>query len=462
MKLRFSFLALCIFVSVSFGSDNVSLNITRAELSCPGNADNSQTKVLRFAFDQSLNADELLPCDGTDDCPQTQAKLRKWINETLQNTSNYYLVELKTGRVIRLSAFPEIDYALGNTLGFGIISEPNELDVNDLALVARTVGYGTASPSLTKVVPAPSCEQIAKTLPKPAQLAELDAEKENKTFASYFKEPAKGEDGILKVDFALSGAKHEQLIYYFNVKFNPYTTRRLGFGGHYELNYFVVDTEYRINARKGDKKNVLNVGALDFRYTKVLRDDGDEKRRSLSRVIPGVTFSLKPRLETEWRFDEMKFVVGPAVTLPLNLFQARWATVQLNPFAGIDVGKTLRSQVSKKKLVLRPFFGAGLTANFFRRNDKPSISAQIDYIRRVFIRPEAVYGFNANNEEIFVSESRLPRDHVKARIDLHASELFSPFVEYEYGWVPPKYTLLNSSFRTGIAFNIDMVWKSFK
>ena len=455
----------------ALAADDIALTITRAELACTENAAGEpMPSMIQLIFDKSLKADELMPCDSSDvDCITAQEELSRWIKSTLYTNTNYHLVEVASGNrsYIYDNRAEAPDGILDNTVKFTISSAAGFIPYDPAKphiLVAKNLTQGKSEPFMIKIAPNASCE-VRKANLASYDKPKADQEKEDfekRKLDDFFSKPAIEESPALKLDFSLSGAKGKKLVYYFNVDFRPYTTRRLGFGGHYELNYFFFNTEYRINAKDGDKKNVLNIGALDFRWTKVFRDDGDEYTNKLVRHFPAFTFSATPKFETEWGFDEAKFLISPAITFPINLYQSRGTTLQINPFAGIDVGPTLRSQITKKTMVLRPFFGAGLTANFFRKNDKPRFAGQIDYTRRLFIRSELVYGLDANEKEVFLGKSKLPRDHVKARIVYNPSEMFSPFLEYEYGFVPPKYIEIDSSFRMGIVLNADLVWKSFK
>lgn len=453
-----------VFVTVSMADEGFSFKITRAELVCTADP---AVKRLEVAIDRTSDVTIMMHCADNDDaCKDNRKKLDDWVTKTFRSPSNYRLTQIVTGASIDPTAIypdsnPELEFY--NSIALGVTGY--ELD-KKYVLFAKDVdlSFKEKKPSFTPfIIPIevnPNCETPAEEL--------VDADKpkveEPKTpgFKDYLAKPPEGGTPQLKIDFSMQGSKRHQVLYSFGANFRPYTRRRLGFGGYYELTPFFVETEYQINASPADKKNVLGIGVLEFKWTKILRDDGDEHDNILTRHSPGFIFTITPKLETEWGFRERNLLLSPRATMPMNLYQSRRTTLRVDPFVGFEYGFVWASQVSKPgKSLQRPLAGFGITANFLRNADQPLFGAQIDYIRRFFLKPELSYGVGADNKLVPDRESRRPRDDLKARFFINATKLFSPFVEYEYGRVPPKYNLINSSFKTGVTFNVDVVWKSF-
>jgi hypothetical protein len=458
-----SIFTVLIFATVSFAADP-SFKISRAQATCTVRNGVPLATEIEIVFENSLDPVVLAGCNSPEaDCQKKITANKTWLNGMLRSVTNYHLINVATGAP-RYLVPGTVGTVLDNTITFELATA--YLFDGAHILIAKAVNPAAPAPFMVKIEPKSGCELPPGKLPvaeKTKEEKEAEEAAKDKKIDDYFAEPKNKESPILKVDFALQGAKRQQALYSFNVKFRPHTTRRLGFGGHYDLTWFFVDTEYKINAKEGDKKNVLNVGVLDFNWTKVWRDDGDERDYPWLKYFPGLVLSVTPKLETEWRFKEQNLLISPKGTLPVNLYQSRGTTIQFSPFAGFDVGyKRKTVDVRPGWRVVRPFFGGGLTMNFLRKEEKPRFSFQIDYIRRLFVHPELSHGFDSEGKEIPDQSTKTPRDHGKVKFIFNVTSLLAPFFEWEYGRVPPKYSLINSSFKSGIVFDVDLAWKAFK
>jgi len=468
-------LIIVLLAATTFAND-VAFKITRAEVIC-GLA--GAPERIEFTLDRSLNVQELLDCEESNkECKKKE--LRELIRDKIGKAENYLLLTIDHGIpavltdiavVPKPTSIPRPDpdadpqlppTQLDNMIAFNVsgyqLASDYVLMAKDLTLEEKKQ---VAAPFLIKVTANSGCSTPPADLPE----AEKPDNEDPKTpgFVDYFGKPGDGATPHLKVDFSMQGSKKKQVLYNFVANFRPYTKSRLGFGGFYEVTPFFIDTEYRINASAADKKNVLNIGVFEGTWIKVFRDDGDESSNFFTKHSPALVVSMTPKLETEWGLQERNLLISPRATLAFNIYQSRRSTIRINPFIGFEYGFVWASKVNKPGSNLqRPLFGSSLTAGFFRKNDKPLFLFEIDYIRRFFLRPELSYGPDQTDKLVPDRLSKLPRDDTKARVTVNATELFAPFVEYEYGRVPPKYNLIDHSFRTGIAFNVDVVWKSFK
>src|SRR5688572_7228580 len=267
-----------ISVLVSSSLADTSFTVTRAELVCPIGAGDS---ILEFVIDKSLNATELIECDDKDEkCKTNRANLTAWISKTLHDPKNYHLMRLDTGAptiLNRLTPATTRTLALDNTVRFSVTGhDPSKA----YFLLARDVTFeedpnaAATVPFMIKVAANSTCSSIPKELPEADKRkpADLSAPK----FTEHFSKAAVDDSPRLKVDFSIQGSKKKRVISSFNVNFRPYTTRRIGFGGHYEITPFFIETEYQVNADGADKKDVLNIGVFDTKLLRVFRDDGDE------------------------------------------------------------------------------------------------------------------------------------------------------------------------------------------
>lgn len=485
---------LLIVASFSFGQDT-TIGITRAELSCRKVFPGGKLKPyqIELVFDKSFQS--ILQILNTDSCFINPANARcetfrnaqLWIGEVLRHSSNYEIMQIGGEHKVPLTVvstgldpYPydpsQDETALENSITLTLDDIPDSYLPSEHILIAKNASLskftaGKRSPLMIPVIPNSGCEVPETEMPDLAKPTPVPMNKDIKTIHDHFSAPALKDSPALKVDLAAQGAKGGKSVYSFNLGFRPYTTRRLGFGGYYDLAYFFVDTEVKINAKTKDKKNVLNIGAFQMNHTKVFRDDGDRygdqgttdryATRFLSMFV-GLNTTVTPKIETEWGFDELSYILNLKESLPINIYQSRLTGIHIDPFIGIDIGYKDRTKASKRGWnVARPFAGLGFTVNLLRKEDKPRIAWQTDYIRRFFLKEEASYGYDIFGNEIPDRLSKRPRDHVKSTITYNTG-LFSPFVEYEYGRLPPKFTLINSSFKTGIKFDADVVWKAFR
>jgi hypothetical protein len=504
-----SLLIVALLTVPAAAANEMTFKIARAELVCTVENDVPVPRTLHFIFDKSLNADELIQCDDPNDkkCLEKRRAAQQWIHDNLLSLGNYTLIQKDSrvfgelGVILRLPSplmgpaptpdpgptptpipaptpvpTPWVatrntapDHVLDNTL----IATVTTFDLSEgYLLIAKNLSQDTPAPSMTVVQVNSSCDSFGHVLPKPEDPKKKEKDEkeawEKRKIGDFFKEPAIKESPILKFDFGMQGAMSQKSIFSFDVNFRPYVTRRLGFGGHYEFTPVFVETVYNINAKEGDRKNVLNVGVAQLNWTKVFRDDGGENAHAPNlwrfKVFPGFAFSLTPKMETEWRFKEMNFLLSPKAELPINVYQSRQTTLQVAPFIGIDLGIKARTEAKEGAgwQIGRPFIGAGLVALLGRTKEKPLFEIKADYIRRLFLRPELSYGFDASGKEVPDRHSKRVREYGMFKLTWNAADLLAPFVQWEYGRVPPNYSLLNHSFKTGFTVNADLAWKAFK
>jgi hypothetical protein len=316
---------------------------------------------------------------------------------------------------------------------------------------------------MVKIDYAATCRRPVEEIPgasveKPAETKDVA------DFVKGIKEPKVKEMPAWKFDFAFAGSKGRKSVFSFNSEFRPFTRRRDGFGGFYEWTYIIATTEVRFNTSSDDRKNVLNIGS-EIVWTPVFNENGDRlaSRKGARPRLPGLSLKYNPQVETEWGFDNINVLpVNFQATLPINLYQSRRTRIRVDPFVGFESGLIARSsEVKSGWKIARPTVGANLQWAFLRRGEKFIAELNISYIRRFLLKPEVSWGVVESGgkfTEVADRASRRPKDDTVARLSFNGG-WFSPFIQYEYGRVPPRFVLRNSSITTGLMFNVDFFWK---
>jgi hypothetical protein len=166
-------------------------------------------------------------------------------------------------------------------------------------------------------------------------------------------------------------------------------------------------------------------------------------------------------VESDKTFHDLNAVFSYSQVLPLHDYCCtRRAPLFFEPFVGTELGTNLKSQSAGAYPfnIVRGLFGAHEGLNVFAQrsskdgsaSSKPTISIETDYIRRLLINPEPVYVANPQNKLVLKSVGTQPRDHVTTALTYHLTSYVGVTANYEYGSIPPDYSLVDNKYTFGI------------
>ncbi len=448
------FIVLILLTSTAFGGDP-GVSILSAKISC--------NNELSIVFDKSLpslvygqNPDECAKKSGSEDCKGYEAALG--LIGFLRNHTNYKLLRLDDQSFIGFtgaswSAGLENEVIL--TIGSGFDAAKSHY------LIAKKLS-SSGDAVMIKVGTDATCQSPVGSLPK---LEEKKSDRPEDLVDVALKTKENTKDPVWKFSFGLDGAKSRKSVYSFSSVFKPFVRRRDGLGGFYEWTYIVATTEVKFNSAESDRKNVLNVGT-EFSLTNVFDERGQRLEQPAEKrpKFPGFTLKYSPQVETEWGFKELNILpFNLRFTLPVNLYQSRRSRIRIDPFVGFESGATILSKVNKPGwTIARGLVGADLRWGFLRRGKNFVGELEVSYIRRFLASPEFSWGVVETDrgayKEVPDIQSRRPRDHALAKLTFNAG-FVKPFIQYEYGRVPPRFVLQRHAFKTGLEINADFFWK---
>jgi hypothetical protein len=186
------------------------------------------------------------------------------------------------------------------------------------------------------------------------------------------------------------------------------------------------------------------------------------KLQPLSSQLPMSIGKTGFAVEADKNFHDLNGVFTYTQALPLHTYCCgRDAKLFFEPLLGTELGTNLKSQSAGAYPynIVRGFFGAHEGFNVFSSkhaagaastSSKPMFSIETDYIRRLLVNPEPVYVANSQNKLVLQSSGTQPRDHVTAAITYNVSAYFGFTANYEYGSLPPDYTLVDNKYTFGL------------
>ena len=257
------------------------------------------------------------------------------------------------------------------------------------------------------------------------------------------------DDSDVYIAFETLGAKKQKSFYSTDIKIEP----RFGPGKWDYVPFFHLNTSTNPEADP-DK---MDIGFKMVRSFKIAKEDKDNK---WNLKISGFKFEAGGKVESERDFDNTnllfesnaKFLVSP---IPLG------EKVLLSPklFLGTEVGKNTKSPLNAAEGngIARLLGGTDLLLNIsIEKALLQNITWENSYRRRWLLTKEL--GFEANEDDnlTLVKFGKSPRDHITSKLSFGISDFFNPFIEYEWGEVPPSYKLINHSFKFGIAYKFRL------
>lgn len=164
---------------------------------------------------------------------------------------------------------------------------------------------------------------------------------------------------------------------------------------------------------------------------------------------------LYPKIESERDFDNTNLLLEDRVKFGLRRpWPKPWAPV-FSPFAGIEVGKNLRSplEAAEGNAIFR--VKAGTLLNFYfepNLNNLQTIEFDAEYTRRWPLRRELSFEEDDDKNLVLVEFGKRPRDYVKANLNFMLTDSFGVTVGYEYGELPPSFKLVDHKLKIGLVF----------
>lgn len=417
--------------------DDVSVKTTSAQMVCTVQAGNFTGKVT-ITLDRSFDTMS----------PEIAAANR--------NRTNYRIVRLSDGTKADFQNPGVEGSPIKNSITFDIPNGFNyQKDPVGFGLLANNAslveGASKTAPSLTVITVSDTCT------PPPADLPAETKPETKKDFkaVSYFK--AYSVDTTkFSWKFAMDGTKGTRRYFTNDIDIQPFRWTGYRFGGDYEL--IPAYVKFRFSGNEKSPVNTLEFG-VKINHLRAFHDDGDRipHEKDYKSGRNGITSSLSTRIETDWFFEkEVNWVTGFTSGLQMNLIHSDSMALRINPYMGMESGYRIKSasSLTKEPWILRPLFGSKLYFAPYRDEKKTWVALEIDYIRRFFLRSEPQYVV-IDGDATFNGQGRRTRDYVTGKITFNADGVFSPYIEYKYGRVPPKYTLENSRYTVGIQFSLD-------
>ncbi|MBS1794104.1 MAG: hypothetical protein JSS81_09635 [Acidobacteria bacterium] len=174
-----------------------------------------------------------------------------------------------------------------------------------------------------------------------------------------------------------------------------------------------------------------------------------------SSPLSSFDFTNGIKLESDTDFKNVNYVYQTRADLVFRdlSFIVANQPVDIIPFIGFELGRNIKSPIdeAKKRLIARPFFGANIYFQIYQNDDKV-FSFETQYTRRLLLKREVFFKTNDNGSFDAIQINTKPRDYVKSSFNFDFSKNFGFSASYEYGQLPPKFTLVNSKFSFGLLF----------
>jgi hypothetical protein len=128
----------------------------------------------------------------------------------------------------------------------------------------------------------------------------------------------------------------------------------------------------------------------------------------------------------------------------------------LNPFAGAELGKNLKSPLpaADGKGITRVLVGASLAIQIPVEHlvALKGFEFTSSYIRRWSLISEILVDKDASGNLVALTLSKGPKDYLDSKFIIKVNDYFGPYVGYEWGRLPPNYELVDHKWTFGILF----------
>jgi hypothetical protein len=128
----------------------------------------------------------------------------------------------------------------------------------------------------------------------------------------------------------------------------------------------------------------------------------------------------------------------------------------LDPFAGTEIGKNLKSPVEEVegKGLVRAMVGANFTVQIPIRNlvALKGFEFTSAYIRRWPLKRELTIDKDTDGNFVSLVINKAPKDYSDSKFVVKINDYFGPYIGYEWGRLPPNYELVDHKWTFGILF----------
>ncbi len=326
------------------------------------------------------------------------------------------------------------------------------------------------NPSIVRLAIAPNCAKPSEELPEPTYKTPPTPAK---SFSAKFAAATGRDDALLFSELSYESRKPNNALdknthsFTGSASFVPVRIQRIGFGGAIEFQPFFYDL--KINDKGKANSYISNFGTK-VRLMRVFGDDGEGfNNKERDSAFPGILIDAALKMEMNDFFDGVNIGGEIMPTLPINVYQSRARLFRLDPQVGFTIARNIkeskrnetevpRGDLARQKWILRPMAGFTLSYSEFRdRIIKPTFS--LTYQIRWPLKAEDYYAKSpdGDNNDVYVGQSRLPRQYWKSKLEFDIGTIVTPFIAYESGRLPPNYKLISGQFKLG--FSLKFVRK---
>jgi hypothetical protein len=181
----------------------------------------------------------------------------------------------------------------------------------------------------------------------------------------------------------------------------------------------------------------------------------------VSPIIPSVISLPAFVTESDKKFHDINAIFSDREYIVLHTFGNR-LQFSPEPMIGFETGSNLKAQAAGTypAAILRALCGIHVGMNIFQaKKPKPLFSIETDYILRVLLNPEPTYTTDSKGNYVLISTGTQPRYDINVKLNYNLMNYVALSVGYEYGRLPPVYTLVDNKYTFGITFKGQMQYK---
>jgi hypothetical protein len=211
---------------------------------------------------------------------------------------------------------------------------------------------------------------------------------------------------------------------------------------------------------------------VDIKASSNAQADADSLKFAVEWFLP-VYVGENP--EATFPFTAVDWINGGKIEAPKNfdninaLWESRWLfpsaqipgnakrfRIFIDPFVGSELGRNLKSPLAEAehKGIARLFAGANLTVNIPIKNVSAlkGFDFTSSYIRRWPLKRELSIEEAAGGTFTLLTFGKGPKDYSDSKFTVKINDYFGPFIGYEWGRLPPNYSLVDHKWTLGFLF----------
>lgn len=183
------------------------------------------------------------------------------------------------------------------------------------------------------------------------------------------------------------------------------------------------------------------------------------KKRPKPGEPASIRFTLGGKIESQKDFKNTNLIFDPTGQLNLTPFRlAPKSFLVFRPFAGVEIGKNLKSPLTAAQGagIARVVGGINAQMDIPLKAGIQGITFSADWTRRWLLKRELSYKVNDDKTLSLVEFGKSPRDFVEGRFDFAVNDFLSPYIAYDWGQVPPSYKLQDHRLRVGLTYKFKL------